>query len=92
MHGRSLTGRVCSALTSFPDKVDNGATLQRMVTMIHTLQTCVGNPDSQYITVMKSRKGKNCSAGVESAIMTIFNLWSWKVRLIYRLYVECSGI
>ena len=73
MHGRSVAIGHCSLLKNFPKKIRSPANLQKLITTVHMLRTCAGNPDEQYLSVVDQRKGKVRRETEESAFIDDFS-------------------
>lgn len=69
MHGKSVSSSFCSPLKNFPKKIEFPATLQELLTAVHTSRTCVGNPDKQYLSLVDKRKGKVRRGSEDSAFV-----------------------
>ena len=72
VHGKLVQRESCSALSNFPEKLHNIAIFQQFVSAVYTLQTCIGNPDDQYVSLVMSRKGKVGRGQIASAFMDDF--------------------
>ena len=71
MHGRRID-HCCSSLKKVPPKIRFPATLQQLVTKVHMLRTCAGNPDEQYLSLIDRRRGKIHRGTEESAFVDNF--------------------
>ena len=63
MHGRVITKSNCSAISGFPE------ILQNMITEIHVLNICLGNSDDLFLSVLDRRKGKIMNGKIQSAFV-----------------------
>ena len=92
MHGRSVAIGHCSLLKNFPKKIRSPANLQKLITTVHMLRTCAGNPDEQYLPVVDQRKGMVRRETEESAFIDDFSPVEINGEVFLRTvrYAECE--
>ena len=67
--GKVIQRSVCSALDKFPQIVSNNTVFRNLLDAVFTLHTCVGNPEEQFVSLVRRRKGRVGKGEVHSAVL-----------------------
>lgn len=68
-HGKEASPPSCSILKNISERLDR-TTLHRLLTLVDKSKVCVGNPDSNFISMLQSKKGVIKTAdGTQSAYL-----------------------
>lgn len=62
VYDKQIVQPMCSALRSFPTLMDS-ENLNLLLSAVETLKLCVGQPDPNYVSMVKAKKGKVSSLG-----------------------------